>query len=339
VITVEADGWARENGSQYPQEVRMPPYPAVGISELPRFLSYSEPGGKYFVFFRDRPPRKGGPGLVVARNSASGFEKIVSEYFPVTEQGWFEAWKTLAALDPQEFERCRRAVARNEVAYRNRTDDHKLRREIEHETRMLLTPVIFLGGDHVKCGNLKVKSSYDLRFMDDSLAVFNVGTTQLVGDLPYSEFTNIQIGGPGETQLINPFVDSAGKVIGTAIRATQVGISDSFLNVADSLISAGLKAAGTRSTIKTILAVRTKDSELFFLYTVTEPGQLRIDLSPVLGSIREVLASVRVDSQSEASSDAASIVEQLDKAAKLLDRGLINRDEFDRLKSRLLPGG
>ena len=268
----------------------------------------------------------------------SGFEKIVSEYFPVTAQGWFEAWKTLAALDRREFERCRRAVARNEGAYRNRTDDHELRREVELGTRMLLTPVIFLGGDHVKCGDLKAKSAYDLRFMDDKLAVLDVGTPQIVGDLPYRDFTNIQIGGPGETQSTNPFVDPAGKIIGTAIRATQVGISDSFLNVADSLISAGLKAAGTRSTIKTILAVRTTDSELFFLYTATEPGQLRIDLSPVLGRIREVLASVRVARQPETSSDAASIIEQLGNAAKLLDRGLITHEEFNRLKSRLLSG-
>lgn len=203
---------------------------------------------------------------------------------------------------------------------------------------MLLTPVVFLGGDHGKCGNLRVKSAYDLRFMDDKLAVFNVGTPHLVGELPYGDFTNVQIGGPGETQSINPFVDSAGKIIGTAIRATQVGISDSFLNVADSLISAGLKAAGTRSTTKTILAVRTTDSELFFLYTVTEPGQLRIDLSPVLGRIREVLSSARVDNISEESPDVASIIERLGDAAKLLDRGLISREEFDRLKSQLLPG-
>ncbi|GLY43363.1 hypothetical protein Amsp01_093860 [Amycolatopsis sp. NBRC 101858] len=276
--------------------------------------------------------------MVVAKRSASGFDKIVSEYFPIMEEGWLDAWRVLADLDLREFERCCKAVERNEAAYRNRTDDHELRKELERETRFLLTPAIFLGGDYAKCGNLRAKSSYDVRFTDDSLKVLGVGTRQVVGTLPYGEFTNIQIGGPGETQSINPFVDSAGKIIGTAIKATQVGISDNFSGAVDSLVSAVLKAAGTRTTIKTVLAVRTTKSELFFLYTLTEPGQLRIDLSPVLGKIREVLTSAGDESQFKPSSDAASAIDQLSAASKLLDRGLINRAEFDQLKSRLLSG-
>ncbi|MGK3203062.1 SHOCT domain-containing protein [Amycolatopsis sp. MEPSY49] len=335
MIAVSADGPGFEKN---PTDVRVPPYPAVALSELAHFLSYRDPGGKYFVFFRDRPPRKGGPALVVARRSATGFDKVVSDFFPPTAQGWADVWKTLADLDPGEFERCRKAVGRNEVGYRNRTDDHELRRELERETRLLLTPTVFLGGDYAKCGNLRAKSSYDVRFTDDSLKVLGVGSRQVAGILPYEDFTNIQISGPGETQSTNPFVDSAGKIIGSALKATQAGISDNFSGAVDGLVSAVLKAAGTRTTIKTILAVRTTESELFFLYTVTEPGQLRIELSPVLGRIREVLASAAGTGEVKPRPDAASIIEQLDKASNLLDRGLIDRADFDRLKARLFSG-
>lgn len=122
-------------------------------------------------------------------------------------------------------------------------------------------------------------------------------------------------------------------------RVAQTGISDSILNTAENLISVGLKAAGTRTTIKTVLSVRTTDSELFFLNTQTEPGQLRIDLSPVLGRIREVLGSAASGKQAEPGLSAASIINQLKDASSLLERGLITPAEFEQLKSRLLSGG
>ncbi|MEV4313449.1 SHOCT domain-containing protein [Actinocrispum sp. NPDC049592] len=316
----------------------IPPYPALGLPELGNLLSYSDPNGKYYVFCRDRPAKKGGPGLVVARNSSLGFEKIVSDYFPLTEAGWLGVWRTLAALDPREFDRCRKNVARNAARYQLRSDDQKLRLELEQNTRLLLSESIFLGG-YTPAADLTLKSAYDLRFMTDSLTVFAVGTTHTLGRLNYDTFTNIQITGPGVTQSTNPFADSAGKIIGTAIRATQTGISDNILNAAESVISAGLKAAGTRSVVKTVLSMRTTDSELFFLHTKTEPGQLRIDLSPVLGRIREVLASTAANSPSPQGPDATSIIAQLKDASMLLEQGLLTRDEFDRLKSRLLSGG
>ncbi len=334
VIAVGVDGSGREDDVHN----RIPPYPAVDLPELSRLLSYTDAGGKYFIFFRDRPPKKGGPGLVVARHSALGFESLVSEYFPPTGQGWRKAWETLAAMDVREFERCRKIVERNEAAYHHRRDDRQLRLEVDQNTRTLLSSTIFLGG-YTPRAELEVKSPYDLRFTDDSLRVLNVGTLRVLGSLDYGDFTNIQITGPGETQSTNPFADSAGKIVGTAIRATQAGINDNILSAAESLISIGLKAAGTRSVIKTMLSVRTTDSELFFLNTRTEPGQLRIDLSPVLARIREVLGSARVDSQVNSRPDAAAIISQLTNASSLLDRGLITRAEFEQLKSQLLSGG
>jgi hypothetical protein len=175
--------------------------------------------------------------------------------------------------------------------------------------------------------------------MNDSLNIFDAGKLRALGSLEYDTFTNIQITGPGVTQSTNPFADPAGKIIGTAIRATQTGINDNILSAAESVISAGLKAAGTRSITKTVLSMRTTDSELFFLYTKTEPHQLRIDLSPALGRIREVLGSTRTNSHVNQSPDATSIINQLKDASNLLDRGLITRDEFERLKSQLLSGG
>jgi hypothetical protein len=126
--------------------------------------------------------------------------------------------------------------------------------------------------------------------------------------------------------------------MGAAIRVAQPGMNENLLKVADGAISAALQAAGTRTRIKTVLYVRTADSELFFLDAGREPDQLRIDLSPALGRIREVLRSNVVAGRDGQGIEAASIISQLKDASELLARDLITRDEFDQLKARLIDG-
>ncbi|MEU7791242.1 SHOCT domain-containing protein [Amycolatopsis sp. NPDC049159] len=249
-----------------------------------QFLNYSTTEGKYFVFFRDRPPKKGGPGLVVARRSKLGFETIVSDYFPVSEQGWVKAWETLAGIDQQEFERCRSNVMRNSTRFKLESDDLQRRLEIDQRTRKLLSASIYLGG-HSPHAKLNKNSAYDLRFTDDSLTILNVGSLKTLSSFPYRTFANFQITGAGE------------------------------------------------------ISVRTTDSELFFLNTQTESGQLRIDLSPVLRRISEVLNSAAPAEQAEPGPSAASVIDQLKNASGLLERGLLTPAEFEQLKSRLLSGG
>ncbi|UOX87892.1 SHOCT domain-containing protein [Amycolatopsis sp. FBCC-B4732] len=172
----------------------------MDIAELIQFLNYSSTEGKYFVFFRDRPPKKGGPGLVVGRRSKLGFETIVSDYFPVSEQGWAKAWETLAGMDRQEFERCRSTVLRNSTRFKLHSDDLQRRLEIDQKTRKLLGGSIYLGG-HSPHVQLNENSAYDLRFTDDSLTILNVGSLRTLSSFPYRTFTNFQITGPGEISV------------------------------------------------------------------------------------------------------------------------------------------
>jgi hypothetical protein len=337
VSYIKADKSNHESRAQDIVRDIIPPYPHMGFDDLRHLLYYDDTsGGRCYIVCRDQPPKKGGPVLVVIRFSALGFGKVVSPYFRLSEEGWVNAWKALAAVDPQEFESLRKRVVREGGKYERQRQDHKLRQDAERNTHALLEDSTFLGG-YTPCASLTTQHAYDLRFMTDSLQIFEAGTLRQLGGLSYDSFTDIQITGPGLTRSTNPFVDPAGKFIGAAIRSTQLGINENLLDAAGNAISDVLKTIGTRSSIKTVLFAQTTDSELFFLYTRTDPEQLRIDLSPVLGRIREAVSSLKVDRPSDNSPDATSIIAQLKDASMLLDRGLITQAEFEWLKSRLLP--
>jgi hypothetical protein len=83
--------------------------------------------------------------------------------------------------------------------------------------------------------------------------------------------------------------------------------------------------------------IQATDSELFFLSAEIDPSRLRINMSPALGRIREVLDSTTDDRPVNQSEDFSSAIDQLSKAADLLDRGLLTREEFQKLKSGLIP--
>jgi putative oligomerization/nucleic acid binding protein len=316
-----------------------PPYPAISPSDLKQILRrmYFEVNCKYYIRYKDQS-RQGDAGLVVARISVLNVEKVVSQRFPYTEEGWFSAWRTLAIIDHGDFERLREGLYLDSRKYGDRTERQDSHQEPKKSSPvlLLLADLTFLNG-YTPCASLMAGSTYDLIFTNDSLQVFDAGAQQrALAKLNYNTFIDVQATGPGLIKSTNPFVDPAGKIIGAAIRNTQPGISGDVLNGA---VNVAVEVTKNRSKIKTILFAQTTDSELFFLYTKTTPDQLRIDLSPTLGRIRKTLASARINRQSEDGPDATSIVKQLMDASLLLDRGLITRDEFEQLKAQLLSSG
>jgi hypothetical protein len=324
VITIPADNLHHESAAGDTSCGIVPLFPAVGIPDLRQLLRRDDVSASHYVAYRDRPAYKGEPGLVVARMSKFGFEKIISDYFPPTEEGWSNAWKILAATDSEDFERFREIIKRDEKKYQERAEQYKLRQELDQNTRTLLGDSIFLGG-HLPSRSLIIQSAYDVRFMDDSLQVLNVGTLQTLMSLSYDRLTGIQIAGPGSTESTSPFVDSAGRIVGSALRATQSGVNENILNATENLISMALRKAAARRSIKTVLVVKTTDSELFFLDSKTEPFQLRIDLSPAYGRIEKVDNSTSVDRHDDRSRSSDSLTSQLGKAEDLLNRGVITQ--------------
>jgi hypothetical protein len=104
-------------------------------------------------------------------------------------------------------------------------------------------------------------------------------------------------------------------------------------------IAALLNKLTTRNKIQTVVRVQGANYEFFLLYTELTPEQLRIELSRPLGAIRQAQSvTSRSESRGSVSSQGTSVVEELNKLADFLERGLLTRDEFEQMKTRLLAG-
>jgi hypothetical protein len=85
-----------------------------------------------------------------------------------------------------------------------------------------------------------------------------------------------------------------------------------------------------------VVRLRVPRGDLYFLDSATVPGALRIQLARPLGEIRQARAA-KADSAGHASI-AAGMVAELKELGSMLEAGLITREEFDRLKTKLLAG-
>lgn len=322
---VHADDSQRASKDQIADFNNLPPMPFAKWPDFNSFLFFSFED-EYNIGWEQDSARKGGASFVITRRTWWAFKTV--ERYPFTEEGWNEAWQAFAALDPDTAKKIRTKLALREKK-------NMPWRELENDTLAYLENVIFLGG-YSSFGDMKAGAIYDLRFLGSHLGIFHPGEIQTLGELRYDDFTDVQIGGPGLETSVNKLVDPAEKIAGGLIRLAQPGMNQSILNAEGAAISAVLKHLGTRTKIKTILFIQATGSELFFLNTRTEPSQLRIDLSRPLGEIRSVLSSSADDEKVSQDPKASLAINELYKAASLLDRGLITREDFNQLKSRLI---
>lgn len=274
------------------------------------------------IGYRCWPAKKGGPAFAVYRRSSWDNYKIVSKLYPPTEKGWVKAWREYETINPEGAERIRRVLAPQRKS---------------GNVLAFLGSVTFLGGYTPKA-DLEERSSYDLKFMSNRLAILFPGGVHSEGELDYGDFIDMQVAGPGLIKSVNPLVGPIEKVANFAVGAIQPGVNSNLLAAENGAISAALNTVAARTKIKTVLFMQTVDSELFFLCTRIEPDGLRIHLSPAFGRIRETLSTAAIPGQNDVDPNNQSLISELDKAAALLDRGLITREEFDQLKARLIAG-
>ncbi len=128
----------------------------------------------------------------------------------------------------------------------------------------------------------------------------------------YAEITNLSIGGPGKIQEGGGFIGGGFGLEGFAVGAGAAGV---------------LNALTTRNRIETLIGLRTDSGELVFLCTSVDPPTLGLQLSRV---------RALVQSASSANQSRGDTVTQLEKLADLVDRGYLNRSEYDALKQSLL---
>jgi hypothetical protein len=316
-------------GGQNSKSDDPPPMPVIVPSEL-------HSGGPFVLLdARDRftvgwqgfPAREGGPCFVIYRRNPLGSIQV-AERFPLTEGGWASAWRALVSRDSYSAGLARQALAerpdpslaRERAREKEREKEERI--ELDARTAAFLPRMIYLGG-YTAGGGLRVRNDYDVRFLQDRLAVLLPSGIRPVFELPYLEVEDVEIGGPGVVKKGGGFVGGGFGLIGAAEGMAIAGV---------------LNALTTRTTTTTVLRVQASAAELFLLNNAVPPDRLRIELSPGLVILREARASRPGAIQGSQAPDAPSVATELGKLASLMESGLLTREEFDVLKARLIAG-
>lgn len=253
---------------------------------------------------------KGTPCFAVLRATAMGNWKVL-ERFPLTPEGWDAAWQRFAATEGAAVEETLAELEQRAAADRAREG----RAALDAATTASAEVVTYAGGygadPRVTPGQL-----YDLRFLENEIAVVPTRLVDVVQRIPYSEVEDLEIGGPG--------------IVSKLSRGQQAGAAALF-----GLLGAAVAYGSTR--IQTVIHIQATDVDLYFLCTTTVPDALRIQLAGPLGAIRHARAQ-RAPGQAALVPGETTIASELDKLAGLLDRGLLTREEFNQFKARLLAG-
>ncbi len=302
----------------------VPAMPVIRSSE--RFIGRPYPlldGLTPVIGWQGRPEAKGGSVFVIMSRAMLGPYKVV-ERFPLTEEGWAEAWKALVKLSPAASGKIQ-ATLTARIA-----EDRALQRgfvppaevaELDARSLASLREVALLGG-YATQASLMIGEQYDVHLLEDRLIVVPWRQAEVLIEVPYSEVEDVEIGGPG-------LVKSGGGFIGGGFGA--VGALEGMA------IAAVLNALTTQISIKTVVRIQAADCELFLLHIRATPEQLRINLSRPLAAIRVARASpLPVAHENREPARPSSPVGELTKLASMLESGLLTREEFDRLKARLL---
>jgi Short C-terminal domain len=274
--------------------------------------------------------RKAGPSFVLVR--LRWFGRAVKARFPLTEQGWKDAWRALSSADP----RAAAAIAAKLARQAESKSAAAALAALDQESLCYLPRARFKGGSG---GSALAKDQvYVLRFLGDQITVSL--SRQLTGllSIPYRDVDSVEVNGPGKVgkQLSELLVLILGLgLLGALIGLFVFGLPGLLLGaVLFGLI--GALAGSASAGVESIVRIRAADADLYFLDTGKDPDALRIDLAAALTAIDAARSAPGDVAQGSAVQPSASIPDQLGKLASLLEQGTITRDEFDQLKARLI---
>jgi Short C-terminal domain len=260
---------------------------------------------------------------VIVRRTGLGSLKVV-ESFPLTEDGWARAWQSLARQNPAAVPQILARLGAREAeaaALSARDADSREAAELEARALFSLRGAAYLGG-YVPESAITPGLLYDVLFLEDRLVVFAHRQVKVLAEVPYSQIEDVEIGGPG-------LVKTGGRFAGGGFGVTGA--------VEGMAIAAVLNALTTRTSVQTIVRIQGSSCELFLLYIKLTPEQLRIAMSRTLGTIRSARPTQTPGvPQHETPAAAPSPVQELTKLADLLEKGLLTREEFDLMKSKLI---
>lgn len=159
----------------------------------------------------------------------------------------------------------------------------------------------------------EVGQSWNLIFKEAELLVVR---DEVIAQVPYADIMAIEIGGPGAQRHGGGFFGGGFGVAGAA---------------EGMLVASALNLLTTHTTINTVLCLKTKSAELFLHISSQTPDALRMFLSPVFTILRRQQLA-----QAAGQDVGEDRVDRLAKLAGLLEKDLITREEFDRLKADLM---
>jgi Short C-terminal domain len=310
----------------------IPAMPSVPRGELYRgmpFLLLDVGGLRHSLGWQDH--RKAGPSFVVARLSRLGTINVKGR-FPLTEQGWANAWRALSGRDASAAAAVAAVLLKREAAGRKSAALAAL----DAESLVCLRRLKYNGGS----GGVPLAKgqAYDLRFLGDRIMVSPPGLAEAIVELPYRDIETLEVGGPGrvdkptgEVLAVTLAVGLLGAVLGLFV----LGLLGFFLGALIFGLVGALVGAGAAKT-ETIVRIRGESAALYFVHTERRPEALRMQLSEPLRAIRIARGVQAGDADELAKLGSGSISDQLSKLASLLQQDLITRDEFEQLKARLI---
>jgi Short C-terminal domain len=281
--------------------ISVPPVPAVPAGEWYNWPFLIIDGRHPSVGWEERSGRKGGKSFIVGRESLGGGTKVLAR-FPATESGWGDAWRFLVGRDRAFTIQIKQRLAERAAAQRSATELARL----DQISQASVKRVTLLGGYFTET-EIPVGQHYDLRFLDDRLLVMRAADWHPVLEIRYADIEEIEVGGPGLVSNL-----TRGRAVGLVMMLGELGEA----------------LALTDTKVQTVLKLRTPGGELFFLNNKVLPDALRIALSQPFSTIRDLRGGQ--------AAQAKGMVAELKEIADLLDKGLITRDEFERLKAKLL---
>jgi hypothetical protein len=313
---MSADNGTPQQVGEPGAEVDIPPAPVPRPSETWMGIPHAlVAGSRYSIGWQGWPEKKGGPGFVTLRRGAMGSHKVLNRY-PLTDEGWAEAWREITAFEPATAEQVRDVLSQRAAADRAFQELQRL----NDGSLAYLREVPYLGG-FVPRAELAAGKPYDVRFLEDRIAVFPPGGIKPLAKVPYSQVAAVEVGGPGLTKSGGGFVGGgfgvAGAVEGMAIASV-------------------LNALTTRVKIKTVIRVEATQAELFFLHTLIEPEALRIELSRALGAIRQAKPVPSEPGGGEDRPHQKSAAERLVEVTRLHDAGLLTDEEYRAKRAEII---
>jgi hypothetical protein len=275
--------------------------------------------------------RKSGPSFVVVRLTRLDGVKV-QQRFPLTEQGWAAAWQALSGLDAGAAAAIAGRLAQLEAGGRAVAALGAL----DAESVRCLRSVTFNGGAGE--AQLTRGQTYDLRFLPDRLMVCLPRSAAALVEVPYRDVETVEVSGPSPGKSaaeVAPWVVGLG-LLGALLGLVLFGLLGLLLGaVLFGLV--GLLAGISSSKIETIIRLRARAGEFYFLLAGKRADAVRIELAEPLRAIENAGGRHAPDPAELTDLAPGSIPDQLTKLASLLQQSLITRDEFDDLKAKLIP--